>query len=387
VAIERIQVQDRWREVRGANRIELPEDVRDLAFEFTALSFQDPASVLLRYRLVGYDAAWRDLKVVSPRSVNYTNLPAGEYSFEVKAANNAGAWNPRPARLAFAIKPHFHETGVFQLLLSTLLLTILYAAWRTQRLSHLEQRNLLGQQVAERTQELHAANMQFEHASQSDPLTGLRNRRYLANQLPVDLAFYRREQARFDAGEQVMVFALVDIDHFQRVNAAEGERGGDRVLQQFAQLLLRSVRAGDYVVRWSGEQFLLVFRPLPRRHVALIGERIRGTAPLRHRRRQHAGAHLLGRTGRVRLRQRRRGRRGLGSDGRTRRCRAPMGQAAWARRLGADARHSPLGAAAAVAKAAGGSTGIARVRPARRHRLARPACGRMTLPRVQRRLR
>jgi diguanylate cyclase (GGDEF)-like protein len=161
-----------------------------------------------------------------------------------------------------------------QLLVSTLLLTILYAAWRHQRMSHLEQRKLLGRQVAERTQELHAANVQFEHASQSDPLTGLRNRRYLANQLPVDLAYYAREQARFHASEQVMVFALVDIDHFQRINNEHGERTGDRVLQQFAQLLLRNVRAGDYVVRWSGEQFLLVFRPLPRRHVALLGERV-----------------------------------------------------------------------------------------------------------------
>jgi hypothetical protein len=76
VAIERMQAQDRWRDVSRAGRVDLPADARDLAFEFTALSFQDPASVLLRYRLVGYDPDWRDLKSVSPRSVNYTNLPA-----------------------------------------------------------------------------------------------------------------------------------------------------------------------------------------------------------------------------------------------------------------------------------------------------------------------
>jgi len=277
VAIERMQVHEQWRDVSNGRRVELPADARDLAFEFTALSFQDPGSVLLRYRLVGYDGAWRSLKVVSPRSVNYTNLPPGDYSFEVMAANNAGVWNPRPARLAFTIKPHFHETGVFYALISTLLLTILYAAWRQQRLSHLHQRNQLERQVAERTQELHAANMQFEHASQSDALTGLRNRRYLANQLPVDLAFYAREQAQAPAGERTLVFALVDIDHFKRINDEHGHRGGDRVLQQFAQLLLRIVRTGDYVVRWSGEQFLIVFRPLPQRSVAALGERIRSS--------------------------------------------------------------------------------------------------------------
>jgi len=277
VAIERMQSLDTWRDVSHVRSIELPADARDVAFEFTALSFQDPTSVLLRYRLKGYDPQWRDLKVVSPRSVNYTNLPAGDYSFEVMAANNAGVWNPRPARLGFNIKPHFHETGGFYALLGALALTILYAGWRQQRLSHLGQRSLLERQVAERTQELHAVNMQLEHAAQADLLTGLRNRRYLANQIPVDLAYYAREQARIGAaaGERTLLFALVDIDHFQRINDMYGLRAGDRVLQQFAHLMLRMVRTGDYVVRWDGEKFLLVFRPVPRRHVATLGERLR----------------------------------------------------------------------------------------------------------------
>jgi diguanylate cyclase (GGDEF)-like protein len=277
VAIERMQAQERWTDVSRVGRVELPAEARDVAFEFTALSFQDPTSVLLRYRLKGYDPQWRDLKVVSPRSVNYTNLPAGEYSFEVMAANNAGVWNPRPARLAFGIKPHFHETGMFYTLLSALVLALLYAGWRQQRISHLRQRTLLEHQVAERTQELHAVNIQLEHAAQADLLTGLRNRRYLANQVPVDLSYYAREQARIGvaAGERTLLFALVDVDAFQKINDEYGLRAGDRVLQQFAQLMTRMVRTGDYVVRWGGEKFLLVFRPVPRRHVPSLGERIR----------------------------------------------------------------------------------------------------------------
>ncbi|MEO8160448.1 MAG: two-component regulator propeller domain-containing protein [Arenimonas sp.] len=275
VVIERMQAGEHWRDVSHSAHLELPSDSRDLAFEFTALSFQDPASVLLRYRLVGYDRNWRDLNVVSPRSVNYTNLPPGVYSFEVRAANNAGVWNPKSAKLAFGIKPWFHETGVFYALLAALALTILYAAWRQQRLAHLHQRAQLEQQVAERTQELHSANVQLEHASQTDPLTGLRNRRYLANQLPVDLAFYVREQARSGDAEQALLFALVDIDNFQRINAEHGHRAGDRVLQQFAQLMTRMVRTGDYVVHWGGEKFLLVFRPMPKRNAQMLGERIR----------------------------------------------------------------------------------------------------------------
>src|SRR5207342_3597755 len=145
-------------------------------------------------------------------------------------------------------------------------LAILYALYRQQRLGHIHQRSQLERQVAERTQELHSANVQLEHASQTDLLTGLRNRRYLANQIPVDLAFYAREQLRKGVGEQTLLFALVDIDDFRRVNEQYGHRIADRVLQQFAQLMTRMVRTGDYVVRSSGEEFLLVFRPVPRRY-------------------------------------------------------------------------------------------------------------------------
>src|SRR5207344_2368431 len=89
VVIERLQYRDKWHDVGRTQELVLPEDARDLAFEFTALSFQDPPSISLRYRLRGYDRDWRDLQVVSPRAVNYTNLPSGSYTFEVMGANNA----------------------------------------------------------------------------------------------------------------------------------------------------------------------------------------------------------------------------------------------------------------------------------------------------------
>jgi diguanylate cyclase (GGDEF)-like protein len=275
VVIERVQSLDRWQPVGTPGMRELPAQARDVGFEFTALSFQDPASVLLQYRLVGYDEQWHELELISPRAANYTNLPAGRYTFEVRGANNSGVWNPTPARFSFRIKPFFHETPLFFGLLALVCATLLYAAWRLQRRTHEQQRELLAQQVRERTQQLHAANLQLEYASQTDPLTGLRNRRYLANQLPADLNFYDREQARGGHTGQSLVFALVDIDHFKQLNDTHGHRAGDLVLRQFAEVLTRQVRAGDYVVRWGGEEFLLVFRPMPRQFVAAIGERIR----------------------------------------------------------------------------------------------------------------
>jgi diguanylate cyclase (GGDEF)-like protein len=277
VVIERLQAEGTWHDVADPAARVLPAQARDVAFEFTALSFQDPPSVLLRYRLLGYDEAWRALDLVTPRAANYTNLPAGRYVFEVMGANNAGVWNRKPARVAFRIKPFFHETPLFYVLVAMLAGTLLFAGWRQQRRAHEAQRALLEQQVRERTQQLHAANLQLEYASQTDPLTGLRNRRYLANQIPADLSFYDREQVRTGVTGQSLLFALVDIDHFKQINDTHGHRAGDRVLQQFAEVLTRLVRTGDYIVRWGGEEFLLVFRPMPRQYAATLGERIRRT--------------------------------------------------------------------------------------------------------------
>ncbi|MES2319033.1 MAG: diguanylate cyclase [Pseudomonadota bacterium] len=275
VVIERVRVLDKWQDVRQEKGLKLPEDARDLAFDFTALSFQDPVSVVLRYRLHGYDKDWRELEAGAPRSVNYTNLPAGSYTFEIKATNNADVWNKAPARLEFSIAPHFYETGWFATLLLALLLAVIYAGFRLQRRAHEKQRALLEEQVAERTQQLHVANLALELASQTDPLTGLHNRRYLSNQIPADLAFYERENRRTGGSDNTLLFALVDIDHFKRINDTYGHKAGDRVLQQVSEVLRRQVRVGDYLVRWGGEEFLLVCRPSTRQFVPVLGERIR----------------------------------------------------------------------------------------------------------------
>ena len=136
------------------------------------------------------------------------------------------------------------------------------------------QRVVLESVVADRTRELNEANARLETASQTDPLTGLRNRRYLANQIPADLAFYERERMRTGRAD-TLLFALVDIDHFKRVNDTYGHAAGDKVLQQVSCVLTRLVRSGDYVVRWGGEEFLLVLRPVAREFVPVLGERLR----------------------------------------------------------------------------------------------------------------
>jgi diguanylate cyclase (GGDEF)-like protein len=275
VTIERVRHGGQWHTVQAGAPLVPPRGARDLAFEFTALSFQQPGSVELQYRLRGYDEDWVVLADPLRRDAVYTNLPAGNYVFEVQAANNAGVWNRSPAQLELQLPPFFHETPWFKLLVAALLLALGFAAhrWNTRQL---RRRQLaLEAQVADRTRALADANQRLEEMSHTDALTGLRNRRFLHGQLPADLSFYLREVRKPGNEGSVMMLALADIDHFKSINDRFGHAAGDLVLQQVARLLEKQVRSGDYVVRWGGEEFLLVFRPMRSEEAPRIAERVR----------------------------------------------------------------------------------------------------------------
>lgn len=275
IVIERVRVGNEWQRWKGEGALRLPPDSRDITVEFTALSFQQPDSVQMRYRLRGYDDAWQALESIDHRSVTYTNLPPGELVFEVTGSNNAGVWARQSATLPIIIQPWFYETTWFRVLVVASFLLLLYAGHRYQ-VRHLEaQRNTLEKAVRQRTEELRVANKGLQEMTFTDPLTGLKNRRYLQAQLPADIAFYDREVKKPGNEDLVIMFALVDIDHFKDINDVHGHHAGDLVLEQFSKLLHDLVRTGDYVVRWGGEEFLIVFRPMPQSMISIVAERIR----------------------------------------------------------------------------------------------------------------
>lgn len=280
VAIERVQAGDRWLQAHAVSGGRLPEDARDLSFEFTVLSFQDPKSISIEYRLRGYDRAWRtgDPQV---RSARYTNLSPGRYVFEARGRNNAGVPGAATASLPFSIRPRFHETPLFVTLLAALAATLLFAGYRYQQHRYRRQRHALQRQVQQRTEALEVANHRFEEASQTDLVTGLRNRRYLANQLPADLAHYAREGEHGGYPRAAMVFALVAVDGFDALVRVHGCDAADALLRRIAQLLDGLVRGGDYVARWSEHEFLLVFRPMAGHPLSRIGERVRAAVATR----------------------------------------------------------------------------------------------------------
>jgi diguanylate cyclase (GGDEF)-like protein len=121
------------------------------------------------------------------------------------------------------------------------------------------------------------AYARIEEASLTDQLTQLRNRRFLEQALGSDLeiAARRHEDGRAGDGEADLVFLLLDLDHFKSVNDSHGHAAGDAVLIQAAALLRSVFRASDHVVRWGGEEFLVVARFVDRKEAPALAEKIR----------------------------------------------------------------------------------------------------------------
>lgn len=159
----------------------------------------------------------------------------------------------------------------------------------------------LDKKVAERTEELNKSNailkqaqneleiayQKLEEASLTDPLTGLNNRRFLTESIGVDIAIVDRNYqdwissqenstlSLMQPNEQDLMFMLLDIDLFKSVNDTYGHNAGDKLLEQFSHLLKSTLRESDYLVRWGGEEFLIVIRYCNREEVPELAERIR----------------------------------------------------------------------------------------------------------------
>nr|WP_275672449.1 ligand-binding sensor domain-containing diguanylate cyclase [Thermomonas alba] len=250
----------------------LPLDVRQFQIHFSAPMLDPARQPDLRYRLIGLDRGWTPLESPTQRRIGYTGLAPGRYTFEL-ADFDPDAPLGGPARLALTVPAHFYESGAFRIALGLLGLLLIWLGYLWQRHRHARQRAELERLVEARTRELQDANAKLERLSLTDPLTGLHNRRYLTQQMPLDLSFYAREEA-FRDGREALVLALLDVDHFKRINDTWGHAAGDHVLEQLGQLLKSLKRSGDYAARWGGEEFLLVLRPLPRGQLAEIGQRL-----------------------------------------------------------------------------------------------------------------
>ena len=108
----------------------------------------------------------------------------------------------------------------------------------------------------------------LERLASADPLTGLANRRGGEKDIAAEISRARRQNTPLSC-------VLLDIDHFKEVNDTFGHQAGDYVLRELSSLLRRTVRAYDILVRWGGEEFLVVLPGVDHEQALKLAERIR----------------------------------------------------------------------------------------------------------------
>ena len=142
-------------EMIHGQRLVLKYNQNYLKFDYAGLCYTAPEEVIYRYKLDGLDKDWQ---TSSLRTVQYTSLADGRYTFRVTARNNDGVWSEKPAEFSFIITPPFWRTWWFRIVLVIVVASAVFG-WYEYRINNIrKQRKALEVQVTERTKELRELN-------------------------------------------------------------------------------------------------------------------------------------------------------------------------------------------------------------------------------------
>jgi len=247
-----------------------------LTVQFAPMILGGGDRVACRYQLKGLE---KQITQTQQREVQYGGLPAGRYEFWVQC-QQAGTPAGDATSFRFEVLPNFWQTWWAQTAGVALLLAGLwvYVFFRTRTLNR--RRLELEKAVAERNAELLRKNKELEEVSLTDPLTQTRNRRYFYETISKDIAQAMRSHLKTPdptappSPRQELILVLVDIDRFKRVNDEMGHTAGDELLKLVAKRIGSVMRKSDDLVRWGGEEFLLVCRTTNRENASLLCQRV-----------------------------------------------------------------------------------------------------------------
>jgi len=268
--------------------VEMAYTQNTVSFEFAALDFASPEANRYSYKLEGFDKEWIDLG--TRRRVTYTDLDDGNYLLRVRAANSDGIWNDTGIAVPVRVTPAPWDTWWAYLGYLAMVLQLAALCWyghkaRIRREEEYSRR--LEKAVAERTDRLRESNEQLtrlnealQESSLSDPLTGLRNRRFVFEEISRDFDVIRRKNTDDHAGvdrsgDADLVFMMIDLDNFKPINDTYGHAAGDQMLLEVRDVLLGTCRRSDYVVRWGGDEFVVIAKQTDPAECEALAERIR----------------------------------------------------------------------------------------------------------------
>jgi diguanylate cyclase (GGDEF)-like protein len=241
----------------GARQITIPWGGSSLHFRISSSTMRNRSELALKIRMLGFQPEWMD---TTSGNATFSRLPPGKFTFMAMACNSGLNACSTPVQVDIRVLPPWWRTIWFYGLCFLALLLLLAAAGRL----HARQLRIRSRQlealVSERTRELEASREQLRIQATHDGLTGMLNRTAVLRTLTAEMERARRES-------RSVILALVDLDHFKRVNDSHGHLAGDDALRWFAAAVGAAIRPYDHAGRYGGEEFLLVLTELPREAV------------------------------------------------------------------------------------------------------------------------
>jgi len=252
VSVTRVQREDQV--YQSGEPIILPWSAAPLQFHISSPSVRNRSDMIFKYRMDGLQSEWIETR---NGIAIFSALPPGKYSFMAMASNSGlSAFSPTVKIQIQILSPWWRTSWFYGLCILAILLLLavaghFYARQLRARSRHLESL------VSERTRELEASREQLRVQATHDGLTGMLNRTAILRTLVAEMDRARREN-------RTVVVALIDLDHFKRINDRHGHLAGDDALRRFAAAVGAAIRPYDHAGRYGGEEFLLVLTQIPR---------------------------------------------------------------------------------------------------------------------------
>ena len=260
---------------RAAGRTSVPQyNLRHpaLTVELSNTAYARPSALVYRYRLAGEENEWQQTTMSQLR---FPSLPAGDYSLTVIPYDTRLHLASAPHTVSFELLPPWWERLWFRVLERLAAVGLLLLVWRGSIRILVARQYELEAQVLERTRELEqekaellSARSNLIEMTRRDGLTGLLNRTAIFEKMAEEC-----KAARGAAGELAIVMA--DLDHFKHINDTYGHVAGDTVIRRCAERIFNTIRPGDSVGRYGGEELLILMPGLSMTSAASRMEELR----------------------------------------------------------------------------------------------------------------
>lgn len=245
----------------------LPPGASRLSFNYAGLSFIMPQRLNFQTKLLGYNDTWVNRQQLT--ITEYTNLAPGKYTFIVRAGYPNGQWQNNSKSITFVIQSYFWQKLSFKVMLFLALVILSFALYK-YRLYHFKKiEKELTLRVIQQTKDLQQQADAFAHQATHDQLTDLPNRRAFDTWLADNFSDFKQQSLP-------LAIAIMDIDHFKRINDGWSHIIGDRVICVVAHLLSECSEVDtSQIARWGGEEFTLFFPNKTAQQAALVCEELR----------------------------------------------------------------------------------------------------------------